>query len=329
MRLLVFVLAILAAQAQDAEFLLRTLVGYNTQKASLPLTESQKKDADRCGLEAQKLGRTGKNAAALRSFHQGTAAMLNLEWTPELQFASSLFAQLDHQILEPGASPLLTLNQRYGPDQPAVLLYSAGLKPVDGGEVLPLQKGRVDSAKLPLRLPLSIPMEAAGNYTLEVKLAKTEGLFEPKAGVALAKALPVRVEALQAPAAKLRGRLADRKFPSSEYAINLYERADSRDISPHRVDFSKEFAEAHRLLDALEKNKDPYAGRTGDMRKAYRSADDQTLQPYRLFLPTNYDASKKWPLVLALHGMGGDENSFFELYATGAIKHHAEPLPLI
>ena len=59
------------------------------------------------------------------------------------------------------------------------------------------------------------------------------------------------------------------------------------------------------------------------MRRAYRSAVDQTLQPYRLFVPDSYDVAKASPLVVALHGMGGDENSMFDSYQNGLLKREA------
>ncbi len=72
----------------------------------------------------------------------------------------------------------------------------------------------------------------------------------------------------------------------------------------------------------MDAGRDPFAHRRGDMRKAYRSDVDQTLQPYRLFLPDSYDGSKPVPLVVALHGMGGDENSMFDSYG-GTLKREA------
>ena len=52
------------------------------------------------------------------------------------------------------------------------------------------------------------------------------------------------------------------------------------------------------------------------------------LQPYRLFIPESYDGSKTTPLVVALHGMGGDENSMFDSYANGLLKREAERVGL-
>lgn len=44
-------------------------------------------------------------------------------------------------------------------------------------------------------------------------------------------------------------------------------------------------------------------------KKVYQDADGKTL-PYRLFVPKDYDANRKYPLVLFLHGAGerGDDN---------------------
>jgi predicted esterase len=49
-----------------------------------------------------------------------------------------------------------------------------------------------------------------------------------------------------------------------------------------------------------------------DVRHSYRSAIDDTDQPYRLYVPTAYDGQKPFPLVIAMHGTGGNENGLFE-----------------
>ncbi len=78
------------------------------------------------------------------------------------------------------------------------------------------------------------------------------------------------------------------------------------------------------MLDKLARGEHPLRTVRGDVHWAYRSAVDDTLQPYRFYLPTNYDAKRKWPLIVALHGMGGDENSFFTNYDNGVIRRLAE-----
>lgn len=47
------------------------------------------------------------------------------------------------------------------------------------------------------------------------------------------------------------------------------------------------------------------------LEKNYRSKLDDTLQPYIVKLPANYDKQKKYPLIVYLHGMGWDERSIY------------------
>src|SRR5262249_9473845 len=62
----------------------------------------------------------------------------------------------------------------------------------------------------------------------------------------------------------------------------------------------------------------------GEIERAYRAADGQ-LVPYRLYVPTGYDGSHALPLVVALHGALGDEQSYFSsLYDPAVIKGEAE-----
>ena len=55
-------------------------------------------------------------------------------------------------------------------------------------------------------------------------------------------------------------------------------------------------------VDRLRRGEDPYAGRTGFMLKAYRSALDGRLQPYGLFVPASPAPAAGYPLVVMLHG---------------------------
>jgi predicted esterase len=67
-------------------------------------------------------------------------------------------------------------------------------------------------------------------------------------------------------------------------------------------------AEARELSDlaaALEAKRDPYADRTGAMRRALRSPIDGEPSELGFYAPTNPEPDKKYPLIVALHGMNG------------------------
>jgi predicted peptidase len=50
----------------------------------------------------------------------------------------------------------------------------------------------------------------------------------------------------------------------------------------------------------------------GDQQRSYHFAAAGRDMPYRLFVPQNYDAAPGAPLVVALHGFGGDQDYFFK-----------------
>lgn len=314
---------------------LRTSVGYNTQRASLPLNDEQKKAADKFGQEAQAENRAGRFGEAMRRYHEGMAAMHSVEWTPQVELASALTGKVDHAMLESGKKVTISLASLYSVDADALakgkmnatVFLAASGRGVRGGQGGSGEAPKnlaaavtIDAAKLPFTEQVTLPELAAGDYNLEVRLAPAEGRVPEGLRTTFVKALPIHVEALSTDAAKLRARLAkDVKsdaptLATAQYVLARYEQTDSGEASPLGYNFRGEFTTANAILDSIEAGKDPLNGKHGDMRRAYLSKVDQTLQPYRVFVPTQYDGSKATPLMVALHGMGGDENSMFDGY---------------
>jgi hypothetical protein len=59
------------------------------------------------------------------------------------------------------------------------------------------------------------------------------------------------------------------------------------------------------LASTLSQGNDPWLDRTGPMRRAYRAPADGKLSEFALYVPPGMDATKKYPLIVALHGMNG------------------------
>jgi predicted esterase len=323
----------LVLSAQDAGMVLRTSVTYNTQKATLQLTDDQRRQADELSRASQEAGQAGKYGDAMRSLYHGLAVMRNVPWTPAFEFASSLQGKLDHAIVEPGAKVGVVLTPLYPTPRAAGIRMNATLVLVpakrDGAEQKPLGAPvTVDPAAVSFTTRFALPETAAGDYTIEVHLSADGDAPPAAARGTFVKNLPVHIDTLSEPVQRLRARLA--KAPkkdgiaTAEYALALYDHADAGELNPARVNFREEFTKSDAILTALDAGKDPFAGKRGDSHRAYRSAVDNTLQPYRLFIPEKYDGSKPTPLVVALHGMGGDENSLFDSYDNGLLKREAE-----
>jgi predicted esterase len=64
-----------------------------------------------------------------------------------------------------------------------------------------------------------------------------------------------------------------------------------------------------RMINLMESGIDPFEGKPGLVRKAYRSKIDNSLQPYTVYLPDNFDKNKKYPLMVFLHGSASDETN--------------------
>ncbi len=327
----------LALYAQDAGMVLRTSVTYRTQRNSLQLTEEQRRQADELAREATQAGQGGKYGEAMRAYYHGLAVMRGVAWTPAFECATSLQGHLDHAVVDPGKAITVQLTSLYSCSGEAPKLAAqVVLVPLkkDGAQEKSLASATVDPAALPFSKAVQVGPETLGDYTIEVRLAPQGDAPAPASGPArtgLVKTLPVHFEALATPAQRLRDRLAKSKksnaLPTAEYALALYERADRGEVNPAAYRLADEFAKANQILDALEAGRDPFPEH-GDLHKAYRSAVDQSLQPYRLFLPEAYSKSKPSALVIALHGMGGDENSMFDSYS-GAMKREAERTGLV
>lgn len=88
-------------------------------------------------------------------------------------------------------------------------------------------------------------------------------------------------------------------------------------------------------LDDLDAGRDPYATRTGALRRAYRSPLDGTLQEYSVYVPPSYRGDRPWPLVVGLHGLNGSAHRMLPVlvgtYDAAEDRTHAErvtpPMP--
>jgi dipeptidyl aminopeptidase/acylaminoacyl peptidase len=75
---------------------------------------------------------------------------------------------------------------------------------------------------------------------------------------------------------------------------------------PDAVWLKRRTAEAEAFMAAAGAGKSPYLGKTGVVARAYPSLLDGQPQPYAVYIPPSYKpGGKPFPLVLAMHGLGG------------------------
>lgn len=73
---------------------------------------------------------------------------------------------------------------------------------------------------------------------------------------------------------------------------------------------------------SLRESRNPYSRRVGDSWRVIADAGGE--YPCRVYAPREAVGDQPLPLLIALHGAGGDENMFFEGYGAGLIKKLAD-----
>ncbi|PYT05097.1 MAG: hypothetical protein DMF60_13150 [Acidobacteria bacterium] len=328
--------------AQDSGQVLRVSVGYGTMKNTpsvmAKLTPEARAEVDRLGEAARAANSEGKYGDALKHLYHAMALMRGAEWTPARALTSALTIKLDRAMVDPGDTVAVRIGQMFALDEKVSgkLIATVSLLKLKGEETVKELKSfdslDPDFIAHPFSAEVVTPDVETGNYRIAVQIKSIGG--EPimkYATVHIERDLAKQFAEARARAAKIEASLKAKHqdalvaaVPSAEYRISLFDLARGGEINFDRIDFRDALKEANSMLDALGADNDALAMRRGEFKKAYRSKVDNTLQPYQMYVPTSYDKSKRAPLVIALHGMGGDENSYFLAYGQGAFKVEAE-----
>lgn len=95
------------------------------------------------------------------------------------------------------------------------------------------------------------------------------------------------------------------------------------DITALLTDFAQLVGDLDREWAAVAAGVNPYMGRSGDTWHGLPLTTDVHL-PARIFVPESALAKDSMPLLIALHGAGGNENMFIDGYGAGVITRLAE-----
>jgi poly(3-hydroxybutyrate) depolymerase len=174
-----------------------------------------------------------------------------------------------------------------------------------------------DLRESPFPLELDLSGVPDGAYTLESEVFDGEtSLGAARLGIVLMKGLDARLGALETGAAGSPPALqADIRYPGD--FIRNVNRGRVRLLT---FDVAAELGAAEAVLASARAGQDPFKGRTGTMKRHYLLEGAGEVMPYRVYVPTTYRPTTPAPLVVALHGLGANENSFFDSYAGVPVK---------
>src|SRR5690606_23703806 len=79
-----------------------------------------------------------------------------------------------------------------------------------------------------------------------------------------------------------------------------------------QLDPSVAVSAARELAAATVDSSSPQYRATGDQHRTYFFEDNDSEEPYRLYVPSTWDGSSELPLVMFLHGAGSNENTYVD-----------------
>jgi len=322
-----------AVFAQAQQSLAVISVTYGTQKQKVQPTGELKVQIDALDAELREAQRLGQTGTLRRLYAKGLRLLAGGAWTDELDFARSLILRTDRLVVDPSAAWDVRLEQIYAPSialaqplrahislrrparprtatqaaQPATQVRDLGTR--DGVSR--------DLRDAPLALRLDVSGVDDGRYQLVVEVSEGTRTL----GTVMQ---PVEIRGgLDAAVARLHQ--AARTAPETLRASILYpvDRVSlvNRGVLPlGSLDADADFAVAEAVATAAVAGMDPFDGRTGDMKRHYVLESAGEVMPYRLYVPTTYRRGTPAPVVIALHGLGGNENSMFDAYGGGMTR---------
>ena len=333
--------------AQDAVSVLQLNIEYRTARNSAVTTPEITKRVDQLEILARNATADEKYGEAHRYLYHAIALLSGRRWTPFWEQSAALRVGVDRVVLEPGHVITLTISQIFKPERPLrgrlTGLVAIG-ETVDQRYRTVQELARLDDDpgwfEPGRKVTVTVPELPDGEYQLAVSyLPGTEEPGEPRQTESIFKTIQVgiargiyrRVERLGTDLARLRMSPGYEErvelescIAEVEYTIGLLHRLNGGEVQIERNNPGRAVGQATELLAAISAGRHPLSSRRGDIHLAYRSAVDGALQPYRIFVPSDYHPDRKWPLAVALHGWGGDENSLFEGRQNGELKRVAE-----
>lgn len=266
--------------------------------------------------------RSGRTSEVRRELARGLSLAAGRGWSEEQDFDASLVVRTSNAFVDPTTPLIVRLEQIYPSTlirtekaTGQVTLHRPGRWTRDGrqpGEKVHdlggLPEVGLDLVETPVAKQIDLTDVADGDYDLRFELFDGEkSLGSASTPLRVRKGLAMRITRLRRRAAAAPEDLqADILYPLD------YMRKVSLDlVSATRFNIDDELAAAEATAAAAGKGKDPFKDRTGDFERHYLLKDAEEIMPYRIYVPEGYNPGAASPLVVALHGLGGNEDSMF------------------
>ena len=302
-------------------------VGYTTRKNTVKPQGELKAQIDALDAQIADAARLGRNGELRRLYMKGNTLLAGRPWTDEIDFATSLVIRTAGVVADSTKPYAFRLEQIYEPsiklERPLTAKVALRKRPAPaapGATPAPPELvkdlgtfegvGR-DLRESPYPFEVDVHDVADGGYLLVVDVSDAStSLGTALLTIALRKGLDETVARLESDA---------KRAPESVRTDILFPVDRLRNVNRGRLELrtfdpEKDLAAAEAIAASLKTKKDPFTGRTGDFKRHYLLDAAHEIIPYRIYVPTTYNGGKAFPLIVALHGLGGTEDAFFEGY---------------
>lgn len=309
------------AEAQALTSLSSLRVRYNSQKARLQPSGELKAMLDEVDAAVAAAARSGATGESRRQLARGMVLLGGEAWTPKLDYANSLVLRSDRVVVDPAQTYTVRLEQIYHPDIDLglTLTAEAALVPATTarrGNAANRELGSFTGVSRDLReSPFFMDLDLAGvpdgNYQLLVTVSDDgRALGDVPLTLTVRSGLNQLVAKLEQGAASAPEAVrADILYP-----VDRMRQVNRGKLELRTFDPRADFAAAEAVLAASQSGKNPFDGKTGDFKRHYLLASANEIMPYHMYVPSSYRGNQAFPLIIALHGLGGTEDSFFSNY---------------
>jgi predicted esterase len=301
-------------------------VRYNSLRAAAKPEGEMKAQLDEVDKALGEARRSGNASEVRRQLAKGFAILDKQAWTPQLDYRASLVLRSERTVIDSSMPYALRLEQLY---RPAIDLTPALTTKVSIRKRVPAARGAqaappppwielasFDGVSRDLRespLPMELDLKAVedGAMTIQAEVFDgTTSLGAATLGVFVNKGLDSRLSALESAAKTVTPAVRDDVLFPGDYIKNVNRgRIELADFN-----VATEVTKAEQIVADAKGGKDPFKGKTGDFERHYLLQGANEIMPYRVYVPKAYTVAKAMPLVIALHGLGGNEDGFFDNY---------------
>lgn len=299
---------------------------YVTVKARAKPEGDLKRQIEALDAELARAFELGRSGEIRRLYAKGTALLTGKQWNAEAEFAASLALRSERVFVDPAQPVSLHLEQIYAPaieltalPTLRVSLYAAKLPPGagqavvgdklrDAGNYSNLSRDLIDD---PFRFDLNLADVADGLLVIRAEVLDGErSLGMANLMVDVRRGLYERLRKLEADWGRVKG--PDTLKAEVLYPADYIRKVNYGQIAIGGFDAAHEIALAEKMLTEAVAGKNPFAGRTGDFKRHYVFQEAGEIMPYRLYVPKGYKGERGYPLIIALHGVGSTEDTFFD-----------------